>query len=180
MEDKIGVFICTGYGIAEALDIDALSKVATDEYKIQFCKTIDSCEKNDLKTINNDIKNEGLNKVIIAGISPRRFEDDMFPEDVIVEKIGLREQVVWCQPANEEDTQMMAEDYLRMYISKIQKMEPLEPFKSEDAIDKCSKIEKIYDPDPDNNKTYNKMFEVYLDIHNKLKDIYKKIKEYTA
>ena len=137
MEDKIGVFICTGYGIAEALDIDALSKVATDEYKIQFCKTIDSCEKNDLKTINDDIKSEGLNKVIIAGISPRRFEDDMFPEDVIVEKIGLREQVVWCQPANEEDTQMMAEDYLRMYISKIQKMEPLEPFKSEDAIDKC-------------------------------------------
>ena len=27
MEEKIGVFICTGYGIAEALDVDALSKV---------------------------------------------------------------------------------------------------------------------------------------------------------
>ena len=34
MEDKIGVFICTGYGIAEALDIDALCKVATEEYGV--------------------------------------------------------------------------------------------------------------------------------------------------
>jgi quinone-modifying oxidoreductase subunit QmoB len=136
MEDKIGVFICTGYGIAEALDIDALSKVVTDEYKIQFCKMIESCEKTDLEKINEDIKREGLNKVVVAGISLRHYEDDMFPKDVIVEKIGIREQVVWCQPANEEDTQMLAEDYLRMYITKIQKLEPLEPFKSEEDIDK--------------------------------------------
>ena len=40
MEDKIGVFICTGYGIAEALDIDALVKVANDEYKVPFCRTV--------------------------------------------------------------------------------------------------------------------------------------------
>jgi hypothetical protein len=31
MDDKIGVFICTGYGIAEAVDVDELCKVATDE-----------------------------------------------------------------------------------------------------------------------------------------------------
>jgi quinone-modifying oxidoreductase subunit QmoB len=136
MEDKIGVFICTGYGIAEALDIDALCKVATEEYSVPFCKTIDSCEGPGLDIINGDIKSENLNKVVIAGISPRRYTDDMFPEDVIVEKIGLREQVVWCQPAGEEDTQMMAEDYLRMYITRVQKMEPLEPFQSEEEIDK--------------------------------------------
>jgi quinone-modifying oxidoreductase subunit QmoB len=60
-----------------------------------------------------------------------------FPENVIVEKIGLREQVVWCQPPGEEDTQMLAEDYLRMYISKIGNMAPLEPFQPEEAIDKA-------------------------------------------
>ncbi|MFC1493611.1 FAD-dependent oxidoreductase, partial [candidate division KSB1 bacterium] len=136
MEDKIGVFICTGYGIAEALDIDALSKVATDEYKIEFCKTIGSCGKSDLDSVKEDIINEGLNKVLIAGISARRYDNDILPDDVIVEKIGLREHVVWSQPPNEEDTQMLAEDYLRMYITKLQKMEPLEPFQSEEEIDK--------------------------------------------
>ena len=28
MEDKIGVFLCTGYGIGEALDVEALGKIA--------------------------------------------------------------------------------------------------------------------------------------------------------
>ena len=56
MEEKIGVFICTGYGIAEALDIDALCKVATDELKVPFCKTIDSCEGQGLRSIIEDIK----------------------------------------------------------------------------------------------------------------------------
>ncbi len=136
MEDKIGVFICTGYGIADALDIDALCTVATDEMSVPFCRTVESCEGPGLNSINEHIKNEGLNKVVIAGISPRRFADDMFPDGVIVEMIALREHVVWCQPPGEEDTQMLAEDYLRMYITKVQKMQPPEPFSIEEEIDK--------------------------------------------
>ncbi|MHC4942063.1 MAG: FAD-dependent oxidoreductase [Planctomycetota bacterium] len=136
MEDKIGVFICTGYGIAEALDIDALCKVATDEYKVPFCKTVDSCEKPDLVSMSEDIRKEGLNRVVIAGISARCYAWDAFPDDVIVEKVALREHVVWCQPPGEEDTQMLAEDYIRMYITKVQKMEPLEAFQPEETLDK--------------------------------------------
>jgi quinone-modifying oxidoreductase subunit QmoB len=136
MADKIGVFICIGYGIAEALDIEALCKVATDDLDVPFCRTVESCEGPGLQAINEDIANEGLTKVLVAGISPRRYAQGAFADGVIVEKVGLREQVVWCQPPNEEDTQMLAEDYLRMYITKLQKMEPLEPFQSEEPIDK--------------------------------------------
>jgi quinone-modifying oxidoreductase subunit QmoB len=136
MADKIGVFICTGYGISEARDIDALCKVATDECKVPFCKTVETCEGRGLDAIVEDINNEGLNKVLIAGISPRRYSQGAFPEGVMVEMIALREQVVWCQPAGEEDTQMMASDYIRMYIVKLQKMEALEPFQPEEPIDK--------------------------------------------
>ncbi len=136
MDDKIGVFICTGYGIGEALDIDALSEVATGEYSVPFCKTVESCEGPGLEEINQDIQSEGLNRVVIAGISPRRYADHAFPEDVIVEMVGLREQVIWCLPPNDEDTQMAAEDYLRMYITRVKEVQPLEPFQPEQEIDK--------------------------------------------
>ncbi|MFH1701604.1 MAG: FAD-dependent oxidoreductase [Candidatus Zixiibacteriota bacterium] len=136
MENNIGVFICTGYGIAEALDVEALCKVAEEEYKVSICRRIESCEKTELAVVNEEIKAKNLNKILIAGISSRLYTHDMFPENVIVEKVALREHVVWCQPANEENTQMLAEDMLRMYITKLKKMEMLEPFLPEEEIDK--------------------------------------------
>jgi len=136
MADKIGVFICTGYGIAEAIDVDALCKVATSEYRVPFCELVESCEGSALKAIVEKIHSEGLTKVVIAGISPRCYSAGAFPAEVIVEKIALREHVVWTQPAGHEDTQMLAEDYLRMYIAKLQKMEIPEPFQPEEPIDK--------------------------------------------
>ncbi len=134
MEDKIGVFVCTGYGIAEALDVDALCQVATGEYGVPFCKTVPSCEGPDLAAMVADIKKEGLTRVVIAGISPRRYSDTTFPADVIVEKVGILEQVVWCLPPSDEDTQMAAEDYLRMYLTKVQKRKPLVPFQPEEEV----------------------------------------------
>ncbi len=134
--EKIGVFICTGYGIGEALDIDALSGVATGEYNVPFCKTVDSCEGADLASMIEDATGEGLTKVLIAGISARKYQDHAFPEGVMVERLALLDHVVRCQPPEDEDTQMMAEDYLRMYITKLQKMSPPEPFQSEEPIDK--------------------------------------------
>jgi len=136
MEEKIGVFICTGYGIGESLDVEALSKVATNEMKAPFCKTVPSCEGPDLEAICQDIETESLTKVLIAGISLRGFPAAPFPDGVIVEYLPLRELVVWSQPPNEEDTQMMGEDYLRMYITKLQKMDRVVPFEPEDPIDK--------------------------------------------
>jgi len=136
MDDKTGVFICTGYGIAEALDIEALEKVVTEELKVPFVKTVESCEGPHLAQMVEDIKVEGLSKALIAGISPRRYVGDPFPEGVVVEKFALREHVVWCQPAGEEDTQMLAEDYLRMYVAKIGKMSPIVPFMAEEEINK--------------------------------------------
>ena len=146
MEDKIGVFICSGYGIAEALDIDALCTVATDEFSVPFCKIVDSCEGSGLEAINQDIRTEGLTKVVIAGISPRRFADNAFPDGVIVEPVGLREQVVWSHPRAKypvvteeqkddgihfDSLQMLAEDYLKMGMVKVTKIDLPEPYKVE-------------------------------------------------
>ncbi len=128
MEEKIGVFICTGYGIADALDIEALSKVATGEYKVPFCKTVDSLEADVIKAINDDIRDRRLNQGRSRRVVPTAFYGCILSKRDNRRKVPILEHVVWCQPANDEDTQMMAEDYLRMYIVKLQKMDFLEPF----------------------------------------------------
>ena len=136
MSSKIGVYICTGYGIGEALNVDELTEVANGEFSVDICKTVPACEAEDLEFIRKDIADEGLEKVVIAGPSPRFYSSGSFPENVIVEIVNLREQVVWVQPPNDEDTQMMAADYMRMGITKVQKTEPLEAFPESQEIDK--------------------------------------------
>lgn len=135
MASKIGVYICTGYGIGEAVNVDELVEMVSDDYKIE-AKTVPSCEGEDLESIKKDIAEQGLEKVVLAGPSPRFYSPKTFPPNVIVEYVNLREQVVWCQPAGEEDTQMMASDYLKMGIVKVQKTNPLDPFPESKDINK--------------------------------------------
>ena len=39
MDKKLAVYICTGCGIGDTLNIEALGNVATKEYKAPICKT---------------------------------------------------------------------------------------------------------------------------------------------
>ncbi len=134
MDKKIGVYICSGCGIGEALDIDALAEVATSEYSIPICKNHPAlCGKEGSALIEGDMKKEGVNTVVIAGCSPRE-KTEVFsydPTAIPMERVNLREHVIWCHPPNDEDTQMLAEDYMRMGLVKAGKMEPLEPFSEE-------------------------------------------------
>ncbi len=62
MEKKTAAYICTGCGIGEALDIEALSKVATDEYKAPICRTNNIyCSPEGVAEIQKDIESEGVN-----------------------------------------------------------------------------------------------------------------------
>ena len=129
MDHKIGVYIDTGYGIGEALDIDALVAVAKDEFKVAICKAESYWSDSDkLAAIRNDIAVEGLTAVIIAGPSNRVFQREFTFDGVITERINLREHVVWSHPGNDEDTQMLAQDYMRMGITKASKYDDRPPF----------------------------------------------------
>jgi quinone-modifying oxidoreductase, subunit QmoB len=132
MEYKIGLYIDTGYGIGESLDVEALSALATDDLGVALCKADTYWNKPEkLATIRDDIANEGLTAVVIAGPSPRVFQQEFKFDGVITERINLREHVVWSHPANDEDTQMLAEDYLRMGITKTSKYQDRPPFMEE-------------------------------------------------
>ncbi len=133
MDKKIGVYICSGCGIGEALDIEGLMTLANDEFKVSLCRSHEClCSSEGLSVIKNDISTEGINTIVIAACSPRVMYDVFdFGSDKVLERVNLREQVVWCHPPKDEDTQMMAEDQLRMGIVKAQEMEPPDPFSAE-------------------------------------------------
>ncbi len=130
MDEKLGVYICSGCSIGESLDVEALEKVATSECKASLCKSHNFlCSNEGVELIKNDLENEGVTKVVIGACSPRvNYDIFRFGSDIILERVNLREHVVWCQKPNDEDTQMLAEDYLRMGSVKAQKSHVPEPF----------------------------------------------------
>ncbi len=136
MEDKkLGVYICTGCGIGDALDIDKLGEDGTEDHTVAVCKNHPAlCSKEGVDLIKQDIESEGVNTIIVAACSPRVMYDVFDFEGCIVDRVNLREQVVWCHPPQDEDTQMMAEDYLRMSLAKVGEMELPEPFKPEEEM----------------------------------------------
>lgn len=142
MDKKYCVYICTGCGIGDSLDIDALSEVAKDEgFPVKTSEFL--CGKEGIDLIKADIK-EGVNCLSIAACS-RRVNFDVFSFDgCLVDRVNLREQVVWSHPRSEfpalteeekEDeskfdrVQMLAEDYIRMSMAKLKQINPPEPYK---------------------------------------------------
>jgi len=144
MDKKYGVYICTGCGIGESLDIQALSDVADDEgFPVKTHSFL--CGKEGVDLIRQDM-GDGVNTMVIAACS-RRVNYDVFKfAGCITDRVNLREGVVWSHPRSEfpalteeekEDeenfdrVQMMAEDYLRMGMAQAGKVSQPEPYKIE-------------------------------------------------
>ncbi|MGA8183729.1 MAG: hydrogenase iron-sulfur subunit [Terriglobia bacterium] len=133
MDRKLGVYICSGCSIGESIDVDALMNVAQKEYHAPVCKTHPFlCGPDGRSVIRDDVAQGLVNSLVIAGCSPRTKTNAFgFDPQVITDRVNLREHVVWSHKPGDEDTQMLAEDSLRMSIVKVQKMEPLEPVSGE-------------------------------------------------
>ena len=129
METKVGTYICKGCGIAGSLDIDKLVKVATGDGKALVCKTHYAlCHREGVDLIKSDIKKEGLDRIAVVACSQRVFTGLFdFGKDILTDRINMREQVAWCHEPNNEDTQMLAEDYVRMGIARLNTTEPPVP-----------------------------------------------------
>jgi len=138
MDKNIGLYICTGCGIGDALDIAPISEIAADDYSVPICKDHPFlCGPEGLDLIKQDIDGEGVNTIIIAACSQRvNYDVFNFGPDKIVERVNFREQIAWTQPPKEEDTQMIAEDNIRMACAKIGRMALPEPFKAEEEYSK--------------------------------------------
>lgn len=129
--DKVGFFLCTGCGIGDAVDADELLKTARKEGKAVCAKAHEQlCGEQGLKLVRDEIAAQGLDAIAIAACSQREMTHVLrFPE-VVVERVGIRETVAWMCKADDEDRQMLADDYVKMYCIKAAKNTPakrLEP-----------------------------------------------------
>ncbi len=125
-DKKFGGYICTGCGIGERLDANQLESIATREGKMNLCKQHEMlCSESGVKVIQDDIDNEQLTHVMIAGCSRRAKVEAFNFGGVALSRANLREGVIWVRPedpAQQETTQEMADDYIRMACFEVKFM----------------------------------------------------------
>jgi quinone-modifying oxidoreductase subunit QmoB len=135
-EIKVGAYICKGCGLGERLDCGQLATIAEREGKAGLVREHDFlCSTEGVALIQNDIDNEGVNKVMIAACSRRSKTEAFNFENVAISRANLREGVIWVRPDTDEAreaTQEMAADYIRMGCAEIKYMTL--PHISEDAV----------------------------------------------
>jgi quinone-modifying oxidoreductase subunit QmoB len=142
MDKKYGVYICEGCGIGEALDIEKLCEVPKEEgLAVKTCPVL--CSKEGVELLKKDIADEGVNTLVLAACSRRVLFDVFRFDGCIVDRVNLREQVVWSHPRdkypapteeqkdNEEfidHVQLLAEDYIKMGMARVEKVDLPEPY----------------------------------------------------
>lgn len=151
MDKVYGAYLCTGCGIGDALDVDALKSTAS-EAGIPMQDYPCLCGAEGRALIEKDIAEKGVNTIVVAACSPRVMQKEFdFGENTITVRANLREQVAWIAapvkkegeeaaeaPAGEEVDEFLQElgqDYVRMAVVRAKKTNKPEPFLL-DAINK--------------------------------------------
>ncbi len=126
---KTGVYLCAGCGIGEAVSLDATEKVALREMKAAHCAKHDMlCGDAGVEMIRADLAEGKVNQLVVAACSPRAMTDRFQFDNATVVRANLRELVAWAHPAGDEDTQALADDYVRMACAQSLKTKAPEPY----------------------------------------------------
>ncbi|MBD3331575.1 hydrogenase iron-sulfur subunit [candidate division GN15 bacterium] len=138
MDPKVGIYICKGCDIAKTVDVDKLVEEVGKGKNVALCKSQDvMCAREAVEQIKKDIESEELNRVVVGACSPRVFPELFeFGENVLTERVSLREHVAWSHETDdEEDMEMLAQDYVNMGLARVNHTEPPEPFTAETSKD---------------------------------------------
>jgi quinone-modifying oxidoreductase subunit QmoB len=133
--DKTGVFICSGCGIGDALDLDAVGSVADERGATTTLSHPCLCDDEGLEAIRSAVAENSLDSILVAACSDRakapEFDSLTTDDGPSLARVVLREQCTWSHPAGEEDTQMLAEDLVRMGLARIKGVKGLQPLTEE-------------------------------------------------
>jgi len=133
---RIGVFVCQcGSAIASVIDVNDLTKYAQTLPNVFFAENMDyPCSRQGQDAIVAAIKENKLDRVVVAGCSPRLYEPtfqrcvsqaDLNPW--LFEMANIREFASYCHQTAPKEATEKAKDTVRMAVAKARLLEPLKP-----------------------------------------------------
>jgi heterodisulfide reductase subunit A len=133
---RIGVFVCQcGSNITSVIDVDALTEYAKTLPNVVHAEDMNyPCSRQGQGSIIAAIKNSKLDRVVVAGCSPRLYEPT-FQSCVsqaelnpwLFEMANIREFASYCHQTRPEEATEKAKDTVRMAVAKARLLEPLKP-----------------------------------------------------
>jgi len=131
---QVDVFFCTGCEIGASLDMDAFEEIVDDGGGASLTCHECLCSPEGVAKIQEAIDG-GADGVVIAACSQREktAEFDFDRTRAHVERTAIRELAIWPHEPNDEDTQMLAGDMIRMALARFEALKL--PEKLEEEID---------------------------------------------
>jgi heterodisulfide reductase subunit A len=139
-EERVGVYVChCGHNIAGSVDVEEVAEWAADlpgvvvsrDYKFM-------CSSLGQELIEEDIKEQGLTRVVVAACSPHMHEPTFRKaceraglNQYLFEMANIREHASWVHQYSEESATEKAKSQIAAAVYRAVELEPLEPFKAE-------------------------------------------------
>jgi len=133
-ELKIGVFVCDcGFDIGGVVDVETLIEHVKINPDVAVAKAVGyGCSAESMAVIEAQIKEHGINRVVIGGCSPRthetKFQDLLRRVGLnkyLVEIVNLRDQNTWPHMGQPKEALEKAFKLLQIGISGVRKNRPL-------------------------------------------------------
>ncbi|MCC7553663.1 MAG: CoB--CoM heterodisulfide reductase iron-sulfur subunit A family protein [Methanobacteriaceae archaeon] len=137
-EPKVGVYVChCGVNIGGVVDVAAVAEYAQTLPNVVIARDYKYyCSDPGQQIIQKDIKELGINRVVVAACSPRLHEptfrrcvEEAGLNKFLFEFANLREHDSWVHMSQPEEATEKAKDLTRMAIAKARLLEPLEASK---------------------------------------------------
>ncbi|MDR1722272.1 MAG: CoB--CoM heterodisulfide reductase iron-sulfur subunit A family protein [Methanobrevibacter sp.] len=137
-EPRIGVYVChCGVNIGGVVDVPSVADYAKTLPNVVIAKDYKYyCSDPGQASIQEDIKEYNLNRIVVAACSPRLHEAtfrrcvrEAGLNQFLFEFANLREQDSWVHMGEPEEATKKAKDLTRMAIAKARLLEPLEASK---------------------------------------------------
>jgi heterodisulfide reductase subunit A-like polyferredoxin len=133
-EPRIGVLVChCGINIAGIVDVDQVTEYARSLPGVVYADHfLFTCSTDSQETMAQVIRDQGLNRVIVASCSPRThevlFQDTLRKAGLnkyLFEMANIRDQCSWVHQADPALATEKAKDLVRMSVARAELLEPL-------------------------------------------------------